>query len=270
MADLLPLPLDETPDANPQRVHTAIPESPPKEVILLDREAPRSVLNIIRQEEVAQAIEDIAFEKPEYLDADERELKKIVNDELRKQDRNVIGPLENRLRVGFWNEYNRAQDVRGKMDMTNVYAGVCTRQYFFHNILRSKERLAWIMCPPVAYMNAMEEALLHSIEQIRDILDAPIYDKKGALIPKNAELILRTAQWLDQRVKGAIIQKVDTRALVLHGSMNNKPKDSEPVSMDKLQSQIEELALRAAAKFKDAPIQATAISLEPESGDTGE
>ena len=257
-------------DSAAPRVQTALPEPPPKEVILLDRAEPRSLLNILRNTDVAQAIEDLAYENPDYLDADERALKKVVNDALRKADRNPIGPLENRLRVGFWNEYNRAQDVRGKMDMTRVFAGVCTSQYFFHNVLRNKERLAWMLCPPVAYMNAMEEALLHGIEQIRDILDAPLYDKKGTLISKNAELLLRTVQWLDQRVKGAIIQKMDTRSLVLHGNMNDKPQNSEPVSVDQLQKQIDELAVRAAAKFKEAPISVVSTPVVPDSGAAGE
>lgn len=238
------------------RVQTSAPEPKTYEVVLLDRSDKKSVVNLVPPE-VSRNIEEMAFEHPEYLEVDERVLQKML-----REKGCTLGATENRLRISFWQEYNRAQDFGVKMKMVNVYAGVCSKIYFMQKIVEKREKLAWLLVPPVAYTNAMEEALMFGLEKIRDVLDVKMYDAKGALIMKHAELVLRTVQWLDQRVKGAIVQKVDTRSLVMHGNMNNRPTNSEPLTMEAVQKQLAGLEAKARAML-DGAAQPGAIGVFP-------
>lgn len=245
MTEKLPTALSN-PDsiARPARVQTFVPEPEARDVVLIDEADPRAVINLL-PDSFREAVKDLAFERPEYLNQDERTLARLYREQrdagLITKDAAVMGPMENRLRVAFWLEYNRAQDNRAKMRLENICAGLCTRAYFENEILRRKTKLAWVLTPPISYTNAMEEALIYGVEKIRDILDVELKDSKGQVNVKAAEVLLKTIQFLDQRVKGAIVQKVDTRSLVVHANTDSKPKGSEPVTLESVQKELASL-----------------------------
>lgn len=227
-------------------------------VVILDRTDPRAVLNLV-PESFIPAIEQLAFENPELLNKDERTLKTLIK-EAREAGRLrpgecSVGATENRLRVAFWNEYNRAQDTGGKLSLPRICAGVCTAEYFTQEILNRKGKLAWVLTPPVSYTNAMEEALVYGVEKLRDILDVDLKDAKGQVNIKAAEVFLKTIQFLDARVKGAVVQRVDLRSLSLSGKLD-QPKNSEPLTLTAVQDQLAKLEEKARAMLesKNGPI----------------
>lgn len=235
------------------RVQTFFPEAPSREIILLDKSDPRAVVNLV-PEDLRQHIEDMAFENPEYFNQDERSLRALFkeankNGKLTHREAE-IGATENRIRVAFWTEYNRAQDSGGRMNLANVCAGICTKAYFYNEITKRKTKLAWVLTPPTSYTSAMEEALIYGVEKIRDILDIELKDSKGNVNVKAAEVLLKTIQFLDQRVKGAIVQKVDTRSLVVHADTRSKPKESEPLTLEAVQKQLQSLEAKATELLK--------------------
>jgi len=222
------------------------PEITPLETEILDRSNPRSVVTLA-PDAIGDAIEVLAHEHPELLNVDEDEILVRIKNQVAlgrlRKDASRIGKTKVRLRVAFWNEYNRAQESNRKIYSVNITVGVCNRKYFENDVLTNPAKLAWILTPPTSYTNAMEEALITGIERMREILTMSLETAKGDKDYKAAELILKTVQYLDMRVKGATIQRVDSRSVVVHA--NAKPRDSQPMSLEDVQNQINSLEHQA-------------------------
>lgn len=163
---------------------------------LWDTDNPRSVVNLI-PETVANKLRAAVTAKPDLFSMDERALRLAVRPT----------PNDNRLRLAFWNEYNRAQETGTPMRMVSVYAGIVTQQFWDNHYLVEPRNIAWLITPPAHYLVMVEEALSHGIERMRDILDLPVVDAFGKVNVKLGELQAKIVAMLDQRVKGAVIQK---------------------------------------------------------------
>ena len=85
----------------------------------------------------------------------------------------------------------------------------------------------------------MEEALAYGIERLREILELPMFDKKGRVDGKAAELILKTVALLDQRVKGSVVQRAEVRSLNVN--MNSAASSLE---QKQLMGNVEEMEAR--------------------------
>jgi hypothetical protein len=221
-----------------------------------NRDDPRSIINLV-PEVIQTAIEQV----PDWLLAmDPRELRdhfrnkaKAEREERLKQGLDGAATeswqpsfTDDRLRLSFWNEYEASQALKRPMQMTRVYAGICSRQYFYDKVITNYLRMAWLLCPPQSYAVSLEEALLFGIDQMRDILTIPHVDSRGKVDPKIAKVKLDIVNMLDQRVKGAVVQK--TQALHVHAS-TDKLKSQAPIKeedMAELDRRLKELELESA------------------------
>jgi len=98
---------------------------------------------------------------------------------------------------------------------------VCTHQYFYNNYLFDPGRVAWLLTPPPAYTVALEEILNTTSDKLREIVDAPLMDPKtGKIDVKLGELILKIHQTVENRLKGATIQRTEIRSEVRQQSVN--------------------------------------------------
>lgn len=171
------------------------------EISLLDDSNPRAVVNLVPNS-VKEAIGDHSFEKPDLFGRDESELYKLL-----RENNKSPTPTDNRLRIKFWDEYDRCQaSGTARMVMANVTAGVCSKEFFYKNYLMRAEKVAWLMCPPTGYMTKATEALEFGIEQLRDILEQP-HVNLGRVDTKLGELKTKIVMMLDTRVKGAPMQR---------------------------------------------------------------
>jgi len=100
------------------------------------------------------------------------------------------------------------------MDMTAIFAGVCTKNYFYNKYIKNPTKIAWLLNPPTGYITKMEEMLSFGIEQFRDILDLPHLemDSQGEIIPStiNTKLLgikAKIVAMVQERVQGAVVQK---------------------------------------------------------------
>jgi hypothetical protein len=227
---------------------------------IFDESNPRSMINLIPPI-MAEKVRVAVGAKPGYFHMDERALAK----HLAKLSRNTRGPnvTDNRLRLKFWDEYDRAQHENTKMNMTNVYAGVCSREYFSSCYLASPEKVCWLILPPASYVVKMEEALAFGIEQMRDILDEPnfFWDKgRKKVNVKLLELKAKIVHMLDNRVKGAVPQQIEQRSM----NVNVSSKDVSQLAMMGTMEEIERRlqTLRAADRANPPPKDVEAI-VEP-------
>lgn len=210
--------------------------TPAHEIAILDATNDRSIVRLVPNT-VSESITQHSFEKPELFDKDEHELHKY----LREQNRTPTA-TDNRLRLKFWTEYDRAMSRGEKaMNMVNVLAGVCSRELFYGHYLRNPHKVAWLLCPPTGYMVKAEEALEFGLEQLRDILNQP-HTIGGKVDTKLGELKAKIVMMLDTRVKGAVVQK--QMNLNVNTSNESVAKAAAAGTMEDLQRQLLDLERR--------------------------
>lgn len=201
---------------------------------ILDRTNPASLVNMAPKT-LSDAIRDCP---PSLLMLSEQELK----GELRELGQEPTLAVH-RLRIAFWNEYSTAQAEKRKMSMHQIYGKVCGESTWFKIMRHLPGHLAWILCPPPEYVNAAEAALLLGIDQLHDILSQPHLDKLGGLDAKKASVKVEIVKFLDQRVKGAVVQKTQN----LHAHLNAKGSQvpEAPRSLEEVERRMRELEEQA-------------------------
>lgn len=212
-----------------------------------DLNDPKALINL-----VPKSVKDAMLRVPEaFLNMDERELEKLTP----KQSFTLV---DRRLRTAFWLEYARATDAGTALNLANVYQGVCSRAYFYNYVIESQPRLAYLLLAPTDYRIAMEEALLFGVDRLREILDLPIYDPSGKPDPKIADVILKTVAILDQRVKGAVIQKIQQHTV--HESKGGGKPTESPETMVEIEAKL--ASLRAQAGTIEVPVISSVVEDE--------
>jgi hypothetical protein len=149
------------------------------------------------------------------------------------------------LRIAFWNEYNVAQQCGRKMNLSNVYAGVC-HQMIWQKTISNSFTLAYIISPPPASYLKLEYLMNKGLEQIEDILSLPHVKKDGSPDARMADVKYRITQDLINRVKGQVIQRVEVKSQNLN--VNAEVKTQSPViptDMDSVDRKLAELESRA-------------------------
>jgi hypothetical protein len=201
-----------------------------REIIIKDKSNPRSLINLV-PEAVQNAIERLPAE---YVDRSEPELLTIFKERKYEPD-----PLVYRLRAMFWKEYDRAQCNGSKMQMAHVYMGICSKDYFYV-VLQNKEKVSMILCPPVDYMLAAEEALIFGIEQLRDILALKHTTISGAIDQKAAQVKVEIVKLLDSRVKGAVVQTTKNLNVNVNAEAKAQKESITPQDVDKRIKELED------------------------------
>lgn len=175
---------------------------PGHEIVLAEKENPRALTNMLPPV-FARWIEEHLHTSPELFDKDEQTLYKYLLKEIGKQPT----ATDNRLRLKFWFEFDRAMSQGlDKMLVVNIIAGVCSKELFYDKYLKSPSKVAWLLCPPTGYIIKAEEALEFGLEQLRDILDQP-HVVAGKFDARLADLKIKIVAMLDTRVKGAPVQR---------------------------------------------------------------
>lgn len=128
------------------------------------------------------------------------------------------------LRVNFWNEYYAAVRAERHMDTMSIYRSVCTHKLFHHR-LHVRDACCWIFRPMSDYTMFMEQQLHNGLQRIAEILALPI-TVNGKVSTQTANLIMRTVQMVENRVKGAVTQKHEHKNLNMSLNVGSvMPKD---------------------------------------------
>jgi len=215
------------------------------ELSLWETEDPRSLINIVPDSLKAKIIE-YSSEIEEYIVMDERKLKQRL-----EKEGKTITATDNRLRLRFWEEYDRVQDSKlAIMKARNFYAGVCGRSNYNQYFLEYPHKVAWLLVRPADYMIALKELLQVGLEELREVLTYPVQDKDTKKL--DYKLMARKESiWkmIDMRVKGAIVQKT----INLNRDLDKKP-NPKPVRTD-IEAEFAELSqLDSSTEEKDVVI----------------
>lgn len=175
--------------------------------------------------------------RPDLFGLDEYSLYKVL-----KREKKIPTPTDNRLRIAFWNEYNRSQELGEKFNVSHVYAGVCQGAFFYGEYLSRPENVAWMVCPPADYTTVLEETLTFGLEQLRDILntDHMAGDKPNV---KLMELKAKIVFSVQERLKGAVVQKVEQKSMNLNVSTSDRQvaKAVTALNMEEIEDRLKAL-----------------------------
>ncbi len=137
-----------------------------------------------------------------------------------------------RLRFAFWAEYDRVQAQNElKMDLSRVYYGICTVQYFYKKFVLDQDKLAWMLHPTVDYTLSIKE--MHSLGMTalrRALALDPTAGDNGRPNTKLIEAQFKIMQHLDMRFKGAIIQRIDQRNLNVNMNAEAPPETADKMA----------------------------------------
>jgi hypothetical protein len=213
----------------------AIPED------MWDENHPRSLVNLVPNR-VAECMLELKANHSDYLRLDERDLfKRLQSEECEPS------PTDNRLRLSFWDEYDKAQATNRQMSMTNVLTGICTGKLFYDYISRP-EKAAWLLCRPASYKAYVEEALNFSSMRMRQILAIDPIGNDGRVNVKLAELQAKIHAMLELRAIGAVTQKVEQTQKNFNLNVSTSDKTVAGAMMarteDEIDNRIKELARR--------------------------
>lgn len=86
---------------------------------------------------------------------------------------------ENCLRFNFWFEYNavKASGPPYLLDITRICGQVCSREFFYKFFLENELALVWMLCPPMNYAQALNEAILFGVGELREVLSLDTNDQ---------------------------------------------------------------------------------------------
>jgi hypothetical protein len=110
--------------------------------------------------------------------------------------------------MSFWMEYNAAMANCRFMKTANIIAGVLSKQVWTENYLKIPSKVAWILCMPLSFEKALDEAIIYGMDQMRMILELPVVDEKtGKVNTSLASLKNKIVSQLYDRKYGAAVQR---------------------------------------------------------------
>lgn len=96
------------------------------------------------------------------------------------------------LKGAFWNEIRLACALTGnQVDITRVYAGLCTYTHFYNNILGNPLKLAWLLAPSLDLKVAARSLLLPAMDRLHKLLELDIIKPNGQIDTKAARVVLQ-------------------------------------------------------------------------------
>jgi len=158
--------------------------------------------------------------------------------------------VEHQLRLAFWHEYNQSQENGHSMRLANVYSPCCTKDYFYRVIFKQDSKLAWLINPPAEYQIQVEEMLHLGLSRLREVLELPIFQKRpvrgGKLVNEpNTKLIsemVKIVALLDNRVKGAVIQRMAIQQQSYNVNVNQEMGREGPKSVGEIDKELRQVS----------------------------
>lgn len=214
---------------------------PASEIDVFNRTEPRALINLVHPT-VAAAMVRAHQMDPDLFGLVERDLFK----KLRASER-TPSSTDNRMRMSFWMEVDRAGNEGCDIDTSRIYSPVCSKQFFFQHYLNNPSRVAWMLTPVVGYEVKMEEALDFAMDRMRAFLEIDP-NPPGAKQPniKLMELQAKIFAMIDMRLKGGHTQRTESKSLQVNISATEKQvaKVTQELSMEALEKRIRELDKR--------------------------
>lgn len=173
----------------------------------------------------------------DFLDLSEEDLHELVHPTT----------IDNMLRTRIWSVYTQCL-AKKKTSIRNheIYQGICTPQTFY-TIAQNPKRFAWMLHPPPGYLERLEETLDFGLDRLRkEVMTAKLLYPNGHLDAKAAQVFMNAVEYLDARVRGAVIQRIKTESVNVNVDVS---KQASPESMEEIDKRIKELRAKFEAVY---------------------
>ena len=173
------------------------------ELVLTDPTTPRSLVSLLPEAMVQQLLL-VWNTHANLFKLSERDLAK----ELRRQGK-TVGPLDHKLRVRFWAEFDRVQSITRddgqtpKFSMAHVIGNDFPKETFYRYYITDPGKLAFLLCPPTDYKLLLEIVLVQGLFTLLEFVNS--------LDPNDPE----KSKYIMQLIK--IQRELGMRKLILEG-----------------------------------------------------
>lgn len=197
-------------------------------ITIFNEEEPRSIYNLVPSE-MQRAMKVV---NPNVWNWSFKNLEKRA-----KPD-----PRLAQLRVAFWQEYNETQDKwRKGISITRVTNGICSRPYFYDEVMKDQYKLAYLLYPTTDYIASMMEMQDLAMREMRKILLLPNGGKKGHNMTVIKEKI-KIFALLDNRIRGAVPKKIHRDETHTHAHAHiNLSHQQAPQSIGDIEKEIKRI-----------------------------
>jgi hypothetical protein len=86
--------------------------------------------------------------------------------------------LDDRIRLAFWNEYNRKAGKHKRMNLRNVLRNLCSKKTWNSEYKSNRYKILWIVTPPQSNEFVRKQILLRSLKGKLKAVCQPIRDKQ--------------------------------------------------------------------------------------------
>jgi len=203
--------------------------SPAHEITFWEENNPKCVINMVTDKlrEYMRAL------PPEMLSAGAKDLRKRLDP----------GWTVEQLRIAFWDEFFLTVDNdHPTMRMAAVYGKICNREHFY-DLIKHPLTLAYMLQPPADYMYKMRALLDMGLERFHEVLNMDVAHKDGSANTKLITEIIKIVALVDNRVKGAVAQKltIDQTSKNLNYNVNQEQAYEAPKSAREIQLELSDI-----------------------------
>ena len=111
-----------------------------------------------------------------------------------------------------------------------------------------------MLTPPANYLVVTEEALQVGLETLRAYIEEPAISESGKIDTKVAEIQFKIVAFLDNRVKGAVVQKtMNLHAAVPKSKIEAVSEERSMEALDKRLKAIEDRRRKAQGQIVNEP-----------------
>lgn len=249
MVPLTPEIGDEIPNTKPIP-RTALQLDPNlREIAFWEEGNPKSVINVV-SDRLREQMKKIP---PEILGMSDKEFRHHYE---------APWTVE-QLRIAFWDEFWLTTDNNAKaMRMAAVYARVCPKERFY-DYIRHPLALAYIVRPPRDYILSMRSLLDIGMERFYEILNLPLEGPNGKIDTRLLGEIVKIVSLVDNRVKGAVAQKIVVDQTTKSLSVNVNKNYEIPKSEAEIKRELIEIEKEIRQLKPPEPLEANAPPKDP-------
>lgn len=149
------------------------------------------------------------------------------------------------LRVSFWDEVNKAVVEGRTITERNIFNGVCSNKYWMRVRDELDDKMAYILCPLMAYTKANKLGLQLGQRAMLDILNVSPKGENGKFDTKLAQLQFSVFKELQDRSFGKAVQRIQSH------------NTNETVTNDSIEDLHKEIAMLEGKPISDGDIPTT-------------
>lgn len=167
----------------------------------------------------------------------------------------TVPPEWFRLRISFWDEYDRViRHELMQMDLTVAWRGLVTLPWFIAKANSNPKYLAWILSSPPSYELLLREISELALERQLQVMRLPVVNQDtGKANVRLIEMQLKIFQFIDIRLKGAVVQKIEQKSLNVNVN-GNVPKSLPARQLSLAELNEELMRLRKVSEQLMAPV----------------